>query len=114
MLLARVADLISCRWIAPERVIASLHGAFSLYQGSRIGLREYMRHAAGDTAVDELLDRIVQGGAEVMNQLLLAQVTGTVDAPWTAEACLGLQQAELELLPRLRAVAGAAGAGGRT
>ncbi|MFF8990539.1 hypothetical protein ACF09H_11460 [Streptomyces sp. NPDC014983] len=113
-LLARVADLISCRWIAPERVIASLHGAFSLYQGSRVGLREYMRHAAEDTAVDELLDRIVRGGAEVMNQLLLAQVTGTVDARWTAEACLGLRQAELELLSRLRAVAGAAGAGGRT
>ncbi|WP_369171289.1 hypothetical protein AB5J49_26785 [Streptomyces sp. R28] len=104
-----VADLLSCRWIAPERAIASLHDAFSLYQGSRIGLREYLRHTAGDAAVQELLDRIVRGSAEVMDQLLLAKVTGAVDARWTAEASLGLQRAEQELLPRLRAVAGAGG-----
>ncbi|MGW2280782.1 hypothetical protein [Streptomyces sp. NPDC001770] len=113
-LLSGVEDLISSRWIAPERVYASLHAAFSLYQGSRIALREYLRHASGDTVLDELLDRIVQGGADGMNHMLLAQVTGALDVRWTAEACLRLQRAEEELLSRLRTLAGATGPGTTT
>ncbi|MGQ4485689.1 hypothetical protein ACN6LM_001484 [Streptomyces sp. SAS_281] len=108
-LLTGAADLISCAWIARERVVASLHAAFSLYQGSRTVLREYLRHAGGDPAADDLLDRLVRGASEVMNHLLLAQVTGALDARWTADACLGLRRDERELLPRLHAAAGAAG-----
>lgn len=113
-LLAGVEDLISCRWIAPERVFASLHAAFSLYQGSRTALREYLRHASGDPVLDALLDRIVRGAADGMNQMLLAQVTGAIDVRWTAEACLALQRAEEELLSRLRTVAGVTATGTTT
>ncbi|MFD6424765.1 hypothetical protein [Streptomyces sp. NPDC060198] len=110
-LLAGVEDLISCRWIAPERVFALLHAAFSLHQGSRIALREYLRHASGDTVLDELLDRIVRGGADGMNHMLLAQVTGALDVRRTAEVCLALQRAEEELLSRLRTVVGVTATG---
>lgn len=108
-LLSDVGDLISCPWIAPERVIAALHDAFSVYQGSRAGLGEYVRRTFAAPDVEAVVDRIVGQGEDVMNQLLLGKVTGSVDAGRLTAACHGLKTDEQELLGRLRAVDGARG-----
>ncbi|WP_116210656.1 hypothetical protein [Streptomyces olivoreticuli] len=105
-LFSGVGELIACPWIAPERVVFLLHDAFSLYQGSRAGLLEYVRRTLDDARAEELLTSIVRQSADVRNQLLLGKVTGSLDADRTAAACLVLKEAEEELLPRLRAAAG--------
>ncbi len=109
-LLTGVGDLLASPWIAPERAIASLHDAFTLYQGSRVGLSEYVRRWTPDPEVEAVLTRIVKQAEEVQNHMLLGKVTGSLDEVRITDACLGLKAAEEQLLRGLQAVAGGAGA----
>ncbi|MCT9008485.1 hypothetical protein [Streptomyces rhizosphaerihabitans] len=103
-LLSDVGELISCPWIAPERAVAALHDAFSVYQGTRAGLGEYIRRTCVAPDVEAVVDRIVRQAEGVMNQLLLGKVTGSVDPGRLTDACRGLKADEQELLVRLKAV----------
>ncbi|WP_141746550.1 hypothetical protein [Streptomyces sp. LUP30] len=100
------ADFIACPWIAPERVVSLLHDAFSLYQGSRTALTEYVRRVLDDPRAEDVLTTITRHSAEVQNQLLLAKVTGSLDAGPVTEVCVRLAEAERELLHRLRTTSG--------
>lgn len=102
MLLSGVDEILACPWIAPERAITLLYDAFAVYLGSRTCLREYLRRESGDSETDALLGRILEQATNVQNQLLLGKVTGFVDAARTKSACLGLQDAEEDLMDRLR------------
>ncbi len=102
-LLSSVDDVIGCPWVAPGRMISLLHDAFSIYQGSRLCLREYASRAVGDGCVDAVLGRIVERAVAVQKQLLVGTVTGSVDPSWMRSACLQLASDEDELLHRLRA-----------
>jgi hypothetical protein len=105
-LFADIDDVLACPWVAPDRMIAALHDAFSIYRGSRICLREYVTRAIGDPAAESALQRIVQNAGEVQNRLLLGKVTGMVDVGGMTSLCAGLRTAEEELVDLLgRAVA---------
>jgi hypothetical protein len=93
-----IRDILACPWIAPDRMISLLRHAFLVYQGSRTCLREYVRQAAGDPSAAASLGDIVARAGEVQNVLLLATVTGTVDAEWMTSACRDLEKAEDGLL----------------
>jgi hypothetical protein len=101
-LFSEIVDLVSCPWLAPEKVIAFLHDAFSLHLGSRICLAEYVRSAIGDTPAAATIRAIVEHGTEVQNMLLLGKVTGSVDADWMKSTCAELRSAEERLLGELR------------
>jgi hypothetical protein len=102
-LFSEIVDLISCPWLAPEKVIALLHDAFSLHMGSRICLLEYVKNAIGDAGAANTIRAIVRQDAEVQNMLLLGKVTGSVDADWMKSICAELRTAEEQLLRELRA-----------
>jgi hypothetical protein len=101
-LFSEIVDLITCPWLAPEKVIALLHDAFSLHMGSRICLLKYIQSAIGDTAAANTIRAIVEQDAEVQNMLLLGKVTGSVDADWMKSTCAELRTAEEQLLRELR------------
>jgi hypothetical protein len=103
-LLARLDEIVSDPWIASERIIAQLHDAFSLYQGSRIGVLEYVRRSIGDLEAETALEQIVKQAADVQGQLLIGKVTGTVDPALLGPAGRGLDAAEKQLLNRLAAL----------
>lgn len=107
-LLADIVDVVGCQWVAPEKLIGFLHDAFSLHMGSRICLRAYVEKSLGAGHATTVFDTIAAHGAEIQNMLLLAKVTGFVDADDLKSACAELRVAEEELLGELKAVAGPA------
>jgi hypothetical protein len=103
-LFARMNEILACPWIAPGRLMSLLHDAFSIYQGSRTGLLEYVSRSIGDPAAESAIRRAVSQATEVQNALLVAKVTGLVDADWMKAACGDLDTAEEALVDQLRAI----------
>jgi hypothetical protein len=106
-LFAEIVDLLTCPWLAPEKVIAQLHDAFSLHLGSRICLLEYVTSAIGETPAASTIRAIVEQDAEVQNMLLLGKVTGSVDADWMKSTCAELRTAEEQLVRELQSAVAA-------
>jgi hypothetical protein len=102
-LFSGAADILTCSWIARDKVIAMLHDAFSLYQGSRTGLLEYVTHAIGDAEAAVAIGRAVKLAADVQSLLLLGKVMGGVDTGAIDSLCAMVETAEEELIQRLRA-----------
>ncbi|GAA3753354.1 hypothetical protein [Salinactinospora qingdaonensis] len=104
-LLSEIGDILTCPWIATETAISLLHDAFSIYQGARSCLLEYVRHALGAPDTHAGIGRIVERAGDVRNHLLLGKVTGMVDSGYMASACHELKGAEEEALSLLRRAA---------
>jgi hypothetical protein len=104
-LLSSVEEILTSPWIAPERALALLHDAFSVYQGSRVCLREYTRRATGDAEVDGCLELVLRRATDVQNQLLVGKVTGSVDVDRIASTGRELSNSEQELVHRLQTIA---------
>ena len=103
-LFTRIDDIIDCPWIATDVTVALLHDAFSLYQGSRTCLLEYLTHTIGDATLNSDVQHIVEQATNIQNALLVAKVTGAVDPNWMTAACADLDSAEAKLVSRLQAI----------
>jgi hypothetical protein len=69
-LFARIGDILECPWIAADIAISRLHDAFSLYQGSRTCLREYLKQTIDDAEIESTVGRLVEKATETQNALL--------------------------------------------
>lgn len=103
-LFSSVGDILTCSWVATERMASLLYDAFLILQGSRIALREYTTHAVVDPMVESSTSRIVRRVTEIQNALLVGKVTGFMDPDWMKSACGDLKSIEEELVNRLRAI----------
>lgn len=101
-LFGRVDEIAQNPWIAPDVVIRVLHDAFSLYQGSRVCLSAYLRHALGDVEADTAVANVVTKAGGILNALLIAKVTGALDVEPLRAACADLGGADEDLVSGLR------------
>jgi hypothetical protein len=101
-LLSGVGDLLSSPWFAPSRAFSLLYDTFSLHEGSRTCLREFLSRQPGYAGAVPATADIMRRCRDIRNQLMIGRATGRVDQGWLTSACLELAGAEDDLVNRLR------------
>ncbi|HEV2377236.1 MAG TPA: hypothetical protein VGS19_34370 [Streptosporangiaceae bacterium] len=100
-LLTGVSDLLASPWFEPRRAFSLLYDTFSLFEGSRTCLREYLARQPGYAAAVPATADVAQRCRDIRNQLMIGRATGRVDQAWLTSACLELAGADDDLVSRL-------------